>query len=247
MKAHCKSGMLTRLSTRWTHMSDGNLQTSGRISVAGGTKRARGRPTGQVATRENILRAAIQVFAKQGFAGARVEKISKAARSTDRMIYYYFGSKERLFVAALETIYKELGDAEAALDLSGMAPDEALCAIIRFTWNHYIDHPEMLTLLNNENLHQGKHLSRSKGVRKLSFPLVSILSQVLDRGVKEKMFRSGIEAQDLYIAMCALGYFYLSNRYTLSAFLGANLMAPAALSNWPKLIESIVLRFVRRA
>src|ERR1700722_20823030 len=116
-------------------------------------KPVRGRPTGQVATRENILRAAIDVFAKSGFAGARVEKISKAARSTDRMIYYYFGSKEGLFVAVLETIYKELGDAESALDLSGLNPDESLRAIIRFTWNHYRTHPEMLTLLHNENLH----------------------------------------------------------------------------------------------
>jgi AcrR family transcriptional regulator len=227
-------------------MSDGKSPGAGRILGAADKRPARGRPTGQVATRENILRAAIQVFAKQGFAGARVEKISKAARSTDRMIYYYFGSKERLFVAALETIYKELGAAEAALDLSGLAPDEAICAIIRFTWNHYIDHPEMLTLLNNENLHQGKHLSRSKGVRELSFPLVSILSEVLARGVKQKIFRPGIDAQDLYIAMCALGYFYLSNRYTLSAFLGANLMAPSSLSNWPEVIETMVLRFVRR-
>src|ERR1700688_1898466 len=137
-----------------------------------------GRPAGQVATRENILRSAIDIFAKNGFAGAWVEKISKAAGSTDRMIYYYFGSKEGLFVAVLETIYKELGDAEGALDLSGLNPDESLRAIIRFTWNHYRAHPEMLTLLNNENLHQGKHVARSKRVKDLSFPLLSILTEV---------------------------------------------------------------------
>jgi len=209
-------------------------------------KPARGRPSGQVATRENILRAAIEVFARQGFAGARVEKISKAARSTDRMIYYYFGSKEKLFVAALERIYQELGMAEAALDLAALPPEAALCAIIRFTWNHYLQHPELLTLLNNENLLQGRHLSRSKGVRELSFPLLSILSDVLARGVEQKIFRAGVEAQDLYVAMCGLGYFYLSNRYTLSAFLGANLMAPAALANWPGIMETMVLRFVAR-
>jgi AcrR family transcriptional regulator len=209
-------------------------------------KPARGRPSGQVATRENILRAAIAVFARQGFAGARVEKISKAARSTDRMIYYYFGSKERLFVAALERIYQELGAAESALDLAGQAPDAALRAIIRFTWKHYLEHPEMLTLLNNENLHQGRHLSRSKGVRELSFPLLSILSDVLARGVKQKIFRADVGAQDLYIGMCALAYFYLSNRYTLSAFLGANLMAPAALAGWLGNMETMVLRFVAR-
>jgi AcrR family transcriptional regulator len=227
-------------------MSNSNMPAGGAITTFGNKKPARGRPMGQGATRENILRAAIEVFARQGFAGARVEKISKAARTTDRMIYYYFGSKERLFVAALETIYKELGDAESALDLSGLAPDEALCAIIRFTWNHYLTHPEMLTLLNNENLHQGKHLSRSKGVRELSFPLLSILSDVLARGIKQKLFRSDVNAQDLYVAMCALGYFYLSNRYTLSAFLGANLMAAASLTKWQETIETMILRFVLR-
>jgi AcrR family transcriptional regulator len=210
-------------------------------------KPKRGRPRGQAATRENILRAAVEVFAKDGFAGARVEKISRAARSTDRMIYYYFGSKDRLYVAVLEIIYKQLGDAEAALDLSGLQPDDALRAIIRFTWSHYLEHPEMLALLNNENLQQGKHVSRSKGVKDLSFPLVSILSDVLARGVKQRLFRADVEARDLYIAMCGIGYFYLSNRFTLSAFLGTNLMSSAALDHWPEVIETIVLRYVARA
>jgi AcrR family transcriptional regulator len=208
---------------------------------------ARGRPSGKVATRDNILRAAIGVFAKNGFAGGRVEEISKAANSTDRMIYYYYGSKESLFVSVLETIYEELGDAEAALDLSGLNAEQALREIIRFTWDHYRAHPEMLTLLSNENLHQGKHLARSKRVRDLSFPLISILSDVLARGVKQKTFRSGIDAKDLYIAMCSLGYFYLSNKFTLSAFLGINLMANAALDHWRDIMESVVLRFVQRA
>jgi AcrR family transcriptional regulator len=211
-----------------------------------GKKPARGRPSGHVATRDNILRAAIDVFARNGFAGGRIEKISKAAHSTDRMIYYYFGSKEHLFVAVLETIYKELGDAEAALDLSGLNAERALREIIRFTWNHYVAHPEMLSLLSNENLYQGKHLSRSKRVKELSFPLITILSDVLARGVKQKTFRSDIGATDLYIAMCSLGYFYLSNKFTLSTFLGVDLMAPEALDHWGDIMERVVLRFVQR-
>jgi AcrR family transcriptional regulator len=206
----------------------------------------RGRPSGRVATRDNILRAAIGVFAKSGFAGGRVEKISKAANSTDRMIYYYFGSKERLFVAVLETIYQELGDAEAALDLEGLDAGQALRQIIRFTWNHYRAHPEMLAILSNENLHQGKHVARSQHVKQLSFPLMSILSDVLARGVKQRTFRSGIDAMDLYIAMCSLGYFYLSNKFTLSAFLGVNLMASSALDHWRDIMEAVILRFVQR-
>jgi hypothetical protein len=102
----------------------------------------------------------------------------------------------------------------------------------------------MLTLLNNENLHQGKHVSRSKSLKELSFPLLSILSDVLARGVKQKVFRPDVDPHDLYISMCALGYFYLSNRFTLSAFLGTNLMTAAALNHWPEVIETAMLRLV---
>jgi len=207
-------------------------------------KRARGRPAGQVATREKILRTAINVFARYGYEGARIEKISSAAGSTDRMIYYYFGSKENLFVAVLETIYRELGDAEAALDLSGLDPQESLRAIVRFTWNHYLKHPELLTLLNNENLQQGKHVSRSRRVKDLSGPLMTILSNVLARGIKARIFRPDLDAQHTYIAICALGYFYLSNRYTLSAFLGTDLLQAKALASWLETIELAVVRFV---
>ena len=82
-------------------------------------RRARaGRPQ---ATRESILRAATKVFAKHGFAGGRVEQISKAAKSYDRMIYYYFGSKEGLFVAVLEEMYRRFNEAEAKLALDADA------------------------------------------------------------------------------------------------------------------------------
>jgi AcrR family transcriptional regulator len=207
-------------------------------------KPARGRPAGRVATRQNILRTAIEMFAQHGYAGARIEKISAAAGSTDRMIYYYFGSKEKLFVAVLETVYQELGRAEAALDLSGLDPAMSLRAIVRFTWNYYRANPEMLTLLNSENLMRGKHVARSRRVKELAFPLLSILSAVLARGVRERLFRPDIDAHDTYIVICSLGYFYLSNRYTLSAFLGTNLMAPAALAGWPEVMEEVVLRYV---
>ena len=106
------------------------------------------------ATREGILKAAIKVFAKSGFAGGRVEKISKAAKSYDRMIYYYFGSKEGLFIAALEEIYRRFCEAEAKVDPDMAQPVESLKTMVRFTWNYYQKHPEFITLPNSENLHQ---------------------------------------------------------------------------------------------
>jgi AcrR family transcriptional regulator len=207
-------------------------------------KPTRGTQARAVSTRDSILRAAIRVFAKSGFAGGRVETISKLSRTHDRMIYYYFGSKERLFIEVLETIYQQMNDAEATLRINIDDPVEALTKVVHFTWQYYLDHPEFMTLLNSENLHQGKHVKKSVRVSELSSPAVSILEQILKAGAEQGMFRQDVRARDLYIAIAGLNYFYLSNRYTLSAFLNANLMDKEALSHWHTFATDIVLRSV---
>ena len=195
-------------------------------------------------TRENILKAAIKVFAKSGFAGGRVEQISSTAKSYDRMIYYYFGSKEGLFVAALEEIYRRFNEAEAELTLPLEQPVESLKAVIRFIWNYYLKHPEFITLLNSENLHRGKHISKSLRAREYSSPAIGILDGVLRAGAARGVFRADVSARDLYLMIASMGYFYLSNRYTLSAFLGEDLEAPAALAHWERFLTDAVLRNV---
>ena len=198
------------------------------------------------ATRENILRAATKVFAKHGFAGGRVEQISKAAQSYDRMIYYYFGSKEGLFIAVLEEMYRRFNEAEARLVLDATEPVEALTAVIRFMWGYYQRNPEFITLLNTENLHRGKHIAKSLRAREFSSPAVAVLGQVLASGAQQKLFRADLAARDVYLMIAALGYFYLSNRFTLSAFLGEALETPAALAHWEAFVIDAVLRTVAR-
>jgi len=199
------------------------------------------------ATRENILRAATKVFAKHGFAGGRVEQISKAAKSYDRMIYYYFGSKEGLFIAVLEEMYRRFNEAEAKLSLADVPPLDALVAVIRFMWVHYQKHPEFITLLNTENLHRGKHISKSLRAAEYSSPAVSVLGEVLARGVRQKLFRDDVPARDVYLMIASMGYFYLSNRFTLSAFLGEQLETPEALAHWESFVIDAVMRTVRPA
>ena len=109
------------------------------------------------ATRISILRAATKVFAKYGYAGGSIEKISSAAKSYDRMIYYYFGSKEGLFIAVLEAMYKRMSDAELQLKLDAGQPIQAMTQIVAFVLGYYRKHPEFVTLLNTENLHKGQH------------------------------------------------------------------------------------------
>ena len=198
------------------------------------------------ATREGILRAATKVFAQHGFDGGRVERISSAAKSHDRMIYYYFGSKEGLFIAVLEEQYRRFNEAESAQLLQPGHPDEALTAVIRFMWQYYQKHPEFITLLNTENLHRGKHIGKSLRARDYSSPALAVLSGVLQSGVQQGLFRGDDSARDIYLMIAALAYLYLSNRFTLSAFLGEAIDTPQALQHWEGFVIDAVRRTVAR-
>ncbi|MDO9114993.1 MAG: TetR/AcrR family transcriptional regulator [Polaromonas sp.] len=195
-------------------------------------------------TRDNILRAATKVFARYGYEGGSVEKISQSAKSFDRMIYYYFGSKEGLFIEVLEDMYRRMNDAELELDLDLEQPVESLKEVIRFVVTYYSKNPEFITLLNTENLHRGKHISKSMRAREYSSPAIAIIQKLLESGVKKKVFRPDISARNVYLLIAATGYFYISNRHTLSAFLGEDLQTPEALADWQAFITSTVLRTV---
>jgi AcrR family transcriptional regulator len=185
-----------------------------------------------VQTQRRILRAARNEFMRHGYSGARVERISRAARSSDRMIYYYFASKEALYLQVLESVYGELGEAESALVLEPKRPLEALDALIDFTWRYYREHPEFVALLSNENLMRGLHITKSVKVKQLSRPVLGVLAAILAEGARQKVFRRDLDVKKVYLTLAALGYFYLSNRFTLSSFLGADLMLPSACEAW---------------
>jgi AcrR family transcriptional regulator len=162
------------------------------------------------------------------------------------MIYYYFGSKEGLFIAVLEEMYRRFNEAESKLKLDAALPVESLHAVIRFMWSYYLKNPEFITLLNTENLHRGQHISKSLRAREYSSPAVNVLGEVLASGAKRKLFRTDVAARDVYLMIAAMGYFYLSNRFTLGAFLGEALEAPAALAHWESFVIDAVSRTVLR-
>lgn len=224
--------------------------SSNGITVRGGevgakkVRRPGVREVAAKATRDSLLRAAIKVFSRYGLGGGSVEKISKAAKSYDRMIYYYFGSKEGLFVAALEEIYRRFNEAEANLELNVDRPVDALTTVVNFVLTYYRDNPEFVTLLNSENLHRGKHIKKLLHAGEYSSPVIGALDNLLHRGVEKGVFRAGIEGRDLYLMIAALGYFYQSNRFTLSAFLDEKLEDPDVFAHWVQFITDAVIRTV---
>ena len=197
-------------------------------------------------SREAILAAARAEFAALGLGGARVDRIAGRAGLNKRLIYYYFENKDALFLAVLEDTYLDIREAEKQLHLTDLPPADAIRRLTEFTWNYYLSHPEFLSLLNSENLHGARHLVDSQRVRELNSPLIRTLGDILERGRADGSFRGGIDPMQLYISIAGLAYFYLSNRHTLSAIFGRNLMAPKARSERLSHICDVILGYVLR-
>lgn len=199
-----------------------------------------------VRNQDRILKAATGEFARFGLGGARVDRISARAGVNKRMLYYYYGNKEDLFLAVLEASYARIRNAERALHLADLDPLEAMRKLVAFTWNYYLAHPEFLTLLNSENLHRARHVKRSQNIVAMHSPFVAMIKQVLKRGARAGQFRRGVDPVQLYISIAALGYFYLSNRYTLSAIFERELLAPRHKAERLKHMTALVLGYLRR-
>jgi AcrR family transcriptional regulator len=181
------------------------------------------------ATKARILAAATAEFARLGLGGARVDRIALSAKANKQMIYHYFGSKERLFTAVLEAAYADIRAGEEALDPDRLDPAAALEALVTFTWNYYLRHPGFITLVNSENLHKARHIKASKSVRETSRPFVARMRRILERGAAQGLFRKGLDPVQLHITIAAIGYYYLTNRYSGAVVFERDFMSEKAL------------------
>lgn len=223
-------------------MSEAGADSAG-IGVTVGRKM---QPRDADLTRKRILAAATAEFARKGLGGARVDEIALRSKSNKRMIYHYFGSKERLFTAVLEEAYSGIRSAERELHLDELDTETAIKRLVEFTWAYYIDHPEFLTLVNSENLHRARHLKGSEVIRKTSSQFVNMVKAILDRGVAAGMFRDGIDPVQLNITIAAVGYYYLNNHYTGSIIFERDLMSKSNLAARLKFNLDTVLRLIKK-
>ncbi len=180
-------------------------------------------------SRRAILEAARAAFATYGLAGTRLEAVARDAGVDKRLIYYYFRSKEQLFVSVLEEAYADIRRAEAGLDLLALAPAAAIEKLIEFSWHYYLEHPEFVRVINTENLHRARHLAQSQRIGKINRPLLDALGAVLARGNADGTFRPGVDPVQLYMTIVGLTFYYVSNQHTMSLVVGRDLGAKRAL------------------
>lgn len=197
------------------------------------------------ATKERILRAGIAEFARHGFNGARIERIARRARSNMRMIYHYFGSKERLYLAVLERIYQRVRSAERQLHLSHLDPAEGMARLIHFTFAYLLDNPEFVNLVCGENLLQGKYLKKSTLVPETTLPLVEAIRSLLERGQRAGVFRKRVDPVQLYVTILSVCFTHISNRHTLSIMFQKDVAEEAWLEDRRAHVVDVIQSYLR--
>ena len=205
-----------------------------------------GRTNDPERTMANILEVATHEFSEKGLAGARIDAIAAATRTSKRMIYYYFGNKEGLYVAVLEEAYRRIRGIEHSLHLEDLPPEAALRRLVAFTVDYQLANPDFIRLVMTENIHRGEYLAQSKTIHELNVPAIEGLRAVYERGLKAGVFRAGIDAVDLHMSISALSVFNVANRHTFSLIFKRDLESAAALAARRDSIVEMVARFVRK-
>jgi AcrR family transcriptional regulator len=116
-------------SAKMKHLVHSSPNTQARVA----SKQAKPTRTNDpVGTMTGILEAATQEFAAKGLSGGRIDAIALATRTSKRMIYYYFGSKQGLYLAVLEESYRKMRHIESELQLDDLPPEQALRTLVEF-------------------------------------------------------------------------------------------------------------------
>jgi len=195
-------------------------------------------------TRAEILEVATREFAANGYAGARVDDMAERMRTTKRMIYYYFGGKEQLYIAVLERAYAEIRRAEREVDVDGLDPAAAVRRIAELTFDHHESHPDFIRLVSIENIHHAEHMARSKAIAELGSPATDLLERILERGRTEGAFRRDVDAVDVHMMISAFCVFRVANRHTFGTLFERDLAAPELREHYRRMVGDMIVGYL---
>ncbi|GAA2869277.1 TetR/AcrR family transcriptional regulator [Streptosporangium fragile] len=195
-------------------------------------------------TRAEILQVAQREFARHGYAGARVDEIAALTSTTKRMIYYYFGGKEQLYIAALEKAYSEVRAVERTLDVEHLAPVAAIRTLAELTFDHHDAHRDFIKLVSIENIHQAEHIRKSEVLANLGAPVLDLISRILDAGRATGDFVTEADAVDVHMMISAFCFFRIANQHTFGALFGRDLTAPEHRDRHRKMIGEMVVAYL---
>lgn len=212
------------------------------VDASSGTSSDRSRDPQR--TKGEILEVATHEFARAGYSGARVDDIAAKTRTTKRMIYYYFGGKEGLYIAVLEAAYGRIRHLEQELDLQHLEPVEALRTLVGVTFDYHDDNRDFVRLVSVENVHDAEHIRLSPNLQGLNRSTVGIVRDVLRRGYDEGVFHRQVRPIELHTLMSALCFYRVSNQATVRAIFGHDMSSPANRRRQRALIADLLVTWL---
>ena len=204
------------------------------------------KPKAPEANRALIVEAAIDEFASRGFKGASMDAIAARTDTTRALINYYFGGKEKLYIAVLEHVYAGIRQAESELDLEHLAPEAAIRRIVEFTFGYYLEHEGFVRLVVAENQAKGRHLRKSKLMRSLNRTIIDTLGGVIRRGQADGSFRRDIDPTDIHMAIAALGMFNVTNQHTFAAIFQRDMGAKGDVRRRREMVTELILGYLNK-
>jgi len=204
-----------------------------------------GRTNDPERTKADIMDVAAAEFGEKGLAGARIDEIAALTQTSKRMIYYYFGSKEGLYLAVLEESYRKVREIESELHLEDLEPEQALRRLVAFTFDHHLSHENYIRLVMTENIHRGQYIAQSKRIQELNVTAIAAIRQLYQRGVKSGVFRPGLDPVDIHASISALSFFNVSNRHTFGVIFKLDTRSPAYIAHRRDSVIEMIVRFMR--
>lgn len=196
-------------------------------------------------TRENILQAAISEFVQQGLAGARVDAIAERTQTSKRMIYYYFTSKEQLYVEVLEKVYGDIRGTEAQLRLEELTPIDGIRRLVEFTFDHHDRNVDFVRLVCNENMYKAEYVKQSDVIRSLNKSVLNALDGVLKRGTEMGVFRAGLQAMDVHLLISSFCFYRVSNKHTFGELFQVDFDEAQLRDHHREMICETLMRFLQ--
>ncbi len=196
-------------------------------------------------TKANILAVAEQEFGEKGLAGARIDEIAAATQTSKRMIYYYFGSKEGLYLAVLEESYRKIRQEETDLHLEDLEPEAALRRLVGFTFDRHLRNESYVRIVMSENIHRGQFMRQSQYIQDLNVPAISAIRELYQRGVAAGVFRPGLDPVDIHASISALSFFNVSNRHTFGLIFKLDTSSPDYLAKRRESVIDMVWHHLR--
>ncbi len=196
-----------------------------------------------VATRTAILDSAERIFARDGLRSTRTEEIAAGSGVTKAMIHYYFDTKEALYQAVLDRVFREREEGMNFASLRELPPTQALRGFVERLLQQMCAKPHLGPLFALENIQNDGAFYNKNGGK-----IYRTLTDIIERGVNDGSFRPQDAGHTAVNVMGACVHFF-NVSFNIRMLWPKEKANPTALMNshWESVVEFVMSAVLAQA